>query len=103
VNESIVRVITNRRGDTKTRHLRGPKFAPVRPLLNSSIYRVTHPSISSHIIMVSPSSSYIQIPGILNIQAANSQGIQTLLEAEKEAAKVVQKARQCKSFRHPSF
>jgi hypothetical protein len=28
-------------------------------------------------------------------QAANSQGIQTLLEAEKEAAKVVQKARQC--------
>jgi hypothetical protein len=31
-------------------------------------------------------------------QAANSQGIQTLLEAEKEAAKVVQKARQCESF-----
>lgn len=31
----------------------------------------------------------------LTIQAANSQGIQTLLEAEKEAAKVVQKARQC--------
>lgn len=28
-------------------------------------------------------------------QAANSQGIQTLLEAEKEAAKVVAKARQC--------
>jgi len=31
----------------------------------------------------------------LTHQAANSQGIQTLLEAEKEAAKVVQKARQC--------
>lgn len=31
----------------------------------------------------------------LHVQAANSQGIQTLLEAEKEAAKVVQKARQC--------
>jgi hypothetical protein len=31
------------------------------------------------------------------IQAANSQGIQTLLEAEKEAAKVVAKARQCES------
>ncbi|ODO04816.1 V-type ATPase, G subunit [Cryptococcus amylolentus CBS 6273] len=28
------------------------------------------------------------------LQAANSQGIQTLLEAEKEASKVVQKARQ---------
>lgn len=28
-------------------------------------------------------------------QAANSQGIQTLLEAEKEAAKIVQQARAC--------
>jgi hypothetical protein len=27
--------------------------------------------------------------------AANAQGIQTLLEAEKEAAKIVAKARQC--------
>jgi hypothetical protein len=29
----------------------------------------------------------------------SSQGIQTLLEAEKEAAKVVQKARQCRSLK----
>jgi hypothetical protein len=35
-------------------------------------------------------------------KAANSQGIQTLLEAEKEAAKVVQKARQCTSLLHPA-
>jgi hypothetical protein len=31
----------------------------------------------------------------LSCQAANSTGIQTLLEAEKEAAKIVQKARTC--------
>lgn len=36
---------------------------------------------------------------VSNTQAANSQGIQTLLEAEKEAAKVVQKARQCELTR----
>ena len=36
------------------------------------------------------------------LKAANSQGIQTLLEAEKEAAKVVQKARQCKLRSFPS-
>jgi V-type H+-transporting ATPase subunit G len=32
--------------------------------------------------------------------AANAQGIQTLLEAEKEAAKVVAKARQCTPRQH---
>lgn len=33
---------------------------------------------------------------IISLQAAQqSQGIQTLLEAEKEAAKIVQQARQC--------
>ena len=36
------------------------------------------------------------------LQAAQqSQGIQTLLEAEKEAAKVVQQARQCQSQSGP--
>ncbi|KAG0375167.1 H(+)-transporting V1 sector ATPase subunit G [Mortierella sp. AD032] len=30
--------------------------------------------------------------------ASNSSGIQTLLEAEKEASKIVQKARTCKQF-----
>jgi ATP synthase subunit G len=39
-----------------------------------------------------PSSHHT--PPLTLHQAANSQGIQTLLEAEKEAAKVVQKARQ---------
>jgi Vacuolar (H+)-ATPase G subunit len=36
---------------------------------------------------------------LILVQAAQqSQGIQTLLEAEKEAAKVVQKARECQYY-----
>jgi len=47
--------------------------------------------------MVSPTSAHVHTDCTTTnpAQAANSQGIQTLLEAEKEAAKVVARARQC--------
>jgi hypothetical protein len=48
--------------------------------------------------MVCYSSHLIPLPNLRRNQAAQqSQGIQTLLEAEKEAAKIVEQARLCRS------
>lgn len=58
--------------------------------------------IKTSMVMVSkshpPSSAalpYTRLPNAYRQAAQHSQGIQTLLEAEKDAAKVVQEARQC--------